>query len=128
MSYVGCVGCARFSPGAHKPHALRANQQQVFKNVRLSLYGVSTFTLWGQTFTLWVPPQWVPPHYNCLLAATASRPAAHAAIATAVADHDGAAGWATRCVAHLIHLAHRIGCMVNSAVFHVWHLCGTSLR
>jgi len=30
---------------------------QVFKNMRLSSYAVSTFTLWGQTFTLWVNPQ-----------------------------------------------------------------------
>src|ERR1017187_5985758 len=56
MSYGGCVGYARFSTGAHKPHALRPNQMQVLTNVPLSSYGVSTFTLWGQTFTLWVHP------------------------------------------------------------------------
>src|ERR1035438_2177682 len=46
-----------FRPGHHLLRTPRPNQLQVFKNVWLSFYGVPTFTLWGQTFTLWVHPQ-----------------------------------------------------------------------
>jgi hypothetical protein len=58
---IANAGYARFSAGAHKLHALRPNQLQVLTNVQLSLYGVATLILWGQTFTLWVCPHhlWV---------------------------------------------------------------------
>ena len=50
------------------------------------------------------------------LAASAGGAAAHAAVAGAVADHDGSAGRATGGVAHLVHLAHGFGGVVDAAV------------
>ena len=43
------------------------------------------------------------------LGTTRSRAAAHAAIAAAIANHDGSAGGAARCIAHLVHVAHCLG-------------------
>ena len=62
---------------------------------------------------------------RCSLAAPAGRAAAHAAVATAVADHDGAAGGATGCVAHLVHLAHGVGGVVDAAISQVRHRAGS---
>ena len=53
---------------------------------------------------------------HLLLAASARRSAAHAAVATAVAHHDGPAHVATGRVAHVVHVAHGVGGVVDAAV------------
>ena len=65
------------------------------------------------------------------LAAAAGRAATHASVTAAIADHDGAAGVATGCVAHVEILLHGVGRVKDgptlsgfrrsedSAVFHV---------
>ena len=85
---------------------------------------VSTFTLWGRTFTLWVHPQHLIKYIFRFLTAPARRPAAHAAVATAVAHHDGAAHIATGRVAHVVHLAHGVGRVIQAAVLQAGHVRG----
>src|SRR5580704_10192439 len=54
------------------------------------------------------------------LAAAGGAAAFHAAVAGAVAGHDGSAGAAGGCVAHVVHLLHAVGCVgrvEDAAVF-----------
>jgi len=53
---------------------------------------------------------------GCWLAAAAGAAAAHAAIAASVAHHNSSARRAARRVAHLVHLAHGVGRVINAAV------------
>src|ERR1700732_4171532 len=58
-----------------------------------------------------------PPRADSFLLAAAPPPsAAHAAIAASVADHDGAANAAAWRIAHVVHVAHCIRRVVNTAV------------
>jgi hypothetical protein len=51
------------------------------------------------------------------LTAAAGAAAFHAAVAGAVADHDGSAGGAAGGVAHVVHGFHGVGCVDDAAVF-----------
>ena len=64
----------------------------------------------------------------CCLAASAGRSAAHAAVAASVADHDGAAGGAAGRVAHLVHLAHGVGRVIDAAVLQTRPVRGARRR
>jgi len=110
---------------------------------RLRSYGLSTsalacattFILWGVNFHLMrsnfhlmgkPTASFLIAHQ--ILTAAARRPAAHAAVAAPVADHDGAAGGATGSIAHLIHLAHGVGRMIDAAILQIGPMRGAGRR
>jgi len=53
------------------------------------------------------------------LAAPAGRAAAHATVAASISYHDGSAGLAAWSVSHIVETLHRIGGMIDAAVFDV---------
>jgi len=78
----------------------------------------TNFHVMGHNFHLMRKPTTVKPGSEITLTAPARRSAAHAAVARAVAHHDCPAGAATRRIAHVVHLAHGIGGMIQAAIRH----------
>ena len=89
----------------------------------LSLWGTN-LSLWGTNLTLCVNTHEAPLAVRAGLGAPRRGAAFHAAVAAAVAGHDGAAGAATGAVAHLVHGLHRRGRVEDAAVDRVERVGG----